>query len=496
MTTDRARAVADAVLYEGYVLYPYGARAGKNRVRFQWGVVGPVGAREAGAGEGASMQTECLLEARAGATLDVTVRFLQMQARRAERAEPGPEGAEFIPVEELAVADERWLTWDESVEREAGVTGLAVEELLDAPRELPIDVPGGEDVEEVRDGDGAVAGRLVRARWPLAGTLHVSAARVEPEGGAVDGDLVRVRVRLDNAATWSGGGDRTAALRRSFVSAHTLLHVAGGAFVSLMDPPEPVRAAAEACRNERAWPVLTGERGARDTVLSSPIILYDYPELAPESPGELFDSTEIDELLTLRIMTLTDEEKAQARATDARAAELVDRANSMPREIFERLHGAIRYLRGPSQENASVELVSTPDEPAWPTLRTPADDADRGGSEHPPGAPTDETFATDAPWWDPAVDARVDPDTDEVRVGDVAIAQGSRVRLRPSRRADAQDLFLAGRTATVAGVYFDVDGSTHVAVTVDDDPGADLHQEYGRFYYFGPGEVEPLEAQA
>ena len=101
----------------------------------------------------------------------------------------------------------------------------------------------------------------------------------------------------------------------------------------------------------------------------------------------------------------------------------------------------------------------------------------------------------EVPWWDAGQDARARPETDAVLVDGVPVAQGSRVLLRPSRRADAQDVFLAGLTAVVARVYFDVDGGTHLAVVLEDDPGIDLYATTGRFYYFGPEEIEPLAAR-
>jgi hypothetical protein len=196
-------------------------------------------------------------------------------------------------------------------------------------------------------------------------------------------------------------------------------------------------------------------------VLSSPISLYDHPEIAPESPGDLFDATEIDEILSLRTMALTDEEKAEARATDGRAAAIIDRVDAMPGEVLERLHGAIRYLRTVTGEDVD-DIPVIPEVPS-------------------------------APWWDPGADASVSPDTDCVMVAGVAVSRGSRVRLQPgTRRTDAQDMFLAGRTARVEAVLFDVDGEQYMAVTLDDDPGADLHVSHGRFLYFHPDEVAPL----
>jgi hypothetical protein len=237
----------------------------------------------------------------------------------------------------------------------------------------------------------------------------------------------------------------------------------------LLDPPEWAKPAVKSCRNERTWPVMIGEAGSRDVFLISPIILYDYPTIAPESPGDLFDGTEIDEILTLRTMTLTDEEKAEARATDERARKLMDRVDSMPPEMLDKLHGAIRYL--------------------GETPRTSRN----------PGEPDPvETFTTPGtPWWDPGADSSVDPDTDSVLVAGIEVAKGSKVVLTPRLHGtDAQDMFLDGRTATVAAVLLDVDGNTHVAVTLDDDPGADLSLVQGRFQYFSPDEIVPLTAQS
>jgi hydrogenase maturation protease len=121
--------------------------------------------------------------------------------------------------------------------------------------------------------------------------------------------------------------------------------VRGGAFVSLLDPPEPWGEAAAGCRNVGTWPVLVGEEGQTDLMLSSPIILYDYPQVAPESPGDLFDGTEIDEILTLRILTLTDEEKRTMAAVDERAQALLARTEGLGGEQLLRLHGAVRGLR-------------------------------------------------------------------------------------------------------------------------------------------------------
>ena len=139
--------------------------------------------------------------------------------------------------------------------------------------------------------------------------------------------------------------DRDLALLQSLVSTHTILGVHDGAFVSSIDPPEQFKDLAAGCRNVQGFPVLVGDQGATDAILSSPIILYDYPQIAPESPGDLFDSTEIDEILTLRILTLTDDEKRLMAAVDDRARALLERTEALAQDQLMGLHGTIRGLR-------------------------------------------------------------------------------------------------------------------------------------------------------
>ncbi|MEU8380892.1 hypothetical protein [Streptosporangium sp. NPDC048865] len=452
---DIARRVADAVLYEGYLLYPYRASATKNQVRWQFGVLVPPGFTATA--EHPASVTECLLEGAAYAVAHLNLRFLHVRTRGVERAEDDG----YWPVQQLRNGHRTYLTFDEGTEREAEVT-LPVAGLIDAPeRVIEVRVPGDRVVEPIVAPSGEVIGRLVSEHLPLHATLRVSA---EPVPGPYD--LVKLRARVENSDRWQPlGAPREQALRHSLIAAHLIIAVNAGAFVSLLDPPEWARPAVETCRNEHTWPVLVGEPGHRDVVLSSPIILYDHPDVAPESPGPLFDSTEIDEMLHLRTLTLTDEETLEARETDLRVAELIDMVGSMPPELLERLHGAIR----------SVEEATGPRPPA------PSAAGDLPSREETP-----------APWWDPAGDAAF-PETGSVTVAGVPVSRGSRVRLVPGRRrADAHDMFLAGRTARVEAVLLDLDGSHHLAVTLDDDPGADLRRSHGRFLYFAPDEIEPL----
>jgi hypothetical protein len=444
-----ARSIADAVLYEGYLLYPYRATSAKNQLRWQFGVLGPEYAAEDGFGEDSRLATQCLLHAPAGGPdpeITIHLRFLQLQQRTLEQARPG-EPDTYEATEALLVDGQLLYSWQEAVEQEVTLTRRRLSDVTSAKTEI-VAVPGGRDVEPQPRPDGEPTARIVRTRWPLMAEVLIEATRL--------GEVVRLSIEVRNRA--ERAHSREEALRTSLLGAHLLLQATGAGFVSLLEVPEEIASTAAGCRQHRCWPVLAGTPGARDVVLVSPIILYDYPEVAPESAGALFDSTEIDEILTLRVLTMTEEEKAQARATDPRAREVIDRCENMTPEELQRLHGALR----------------DPFAPATPT--TPPTWFDTG----------------DRPWWDPAVDQQVQPEVDAVVVDGVRVAKDSLVRLHPSRRADAQDLFFADQVARVTAVLSDVDGGVHVAVVLVDDPAAELHDWYGRYLYFAPDELEPL----
>ena len=447
-TWERARAIADAVLYEGYLLYPYRATSSKNQSRWQFGVLGPPGALAAGVGEDDTMCAQFLVDVDEGdgagvGEVTLVVRFLQLQHRRVER-DVG--GGRFEPVDELSHGPRTWVTWDEAVEHEQRCGPFALSDLSPG-RTVPIAVPGGEDVEPV---DG---GRLVRTRVVIDAELRVGVQR--------DDDLHRLSVSVHN--TGPAAVDKDAAIACSLIGTHVIAEVVGGSFVSLLEPPESATGPVSPCVQHRCFPVLAGRPGERDLLLISPIILYDHPEIAEQSEGALFDSTEIDEILTLRVMTMTDEEKAQARATDPLAAELIDRCDAMTPESMQRLHG---ILRDPHADALDEQMRSAGLIPEIP------DGVD---------------------WWDPLADNAVRPDVDAVLVDGMRVSAGTRVRLRPVRRADAQDIFFAGRSARVTSVHEDVDGQQYVGVIIEADPDAEFPESYGRYLYFTPEEVEPLE---
>ena len=481
---EHARKVADAVLYEGYLLYPYRRSAQKNRTRFQFGVLMPPPYRAVDEHEPSASQTECLVECPPDAEIDIGLRFLHLQRRTAQRIDPGSGAAS--DTDTLSVDGTEYGSFDEAVEREQHLHGL-VADLLDVDTELRFEVNQAERAEELTGQDGAPAGRLIRRCEALAGAIVARAERTPGPYGAL-----KLHLRVENRTSPQVPlRSRDDGLKYSLIAAHLLIGVTGGTFLSMTDPPEWAAGEVARCENIGTWPVQAGPAGCRDLMLSSPVILYDHPEVAPESAGDLFDATEIDEILTLRTLALTDAERQEARATDQRAADLLDRLDGLPPEMLERMHGAIRYL-SPGPGKSAGAPGSAGSDPAAPPKAGP-------GPAAPPMFTEPSEFPAagtpSQPWWDPGADTSVSPETDHVLVAGVRVARGSRVRMRPgARRADAQDIFLTGREALVEAVLHDVDGQVHVAVSPVSDPLADLQRNHGRFLYFAPDELEPVPA--
>jgi hypothetical protein len=346
---DRVKKIAEAVLYEGYMLYPYRASAVKNQQRWNFGVLCPQSYSEQQNGSDAwMMQTECLMLGGSTAQLSVKIRFLQIVnrsiAKPAQALHEFPRDRELelnIPefeiVDKLQIGDQTFVPWQEAMERE--VIFPPLHPAASCHESLLFDFLAGSELEPLRDQNGSIAGVILRAGEALEGSIEIESLPVQ-EG------VFKVCSRIRNLTPLEPAQhqERANVLMYSLVSAHTILGVENGQFVSLLDPPEALKSVAADCRNIGTWPVLVGEEGDRNTMLSSPIILYDYPQIAPESPGSLFDGTEIDEILSLRILTMTDEEKHEMRQSDQRAREILERTEQMPPEQFIKLHGALRGL--------------------------------------------------------------------------------------------------------------------------------------------------------
>jgi hypothetical protein len=401
--------LVNAVLYEGYILYPYRPTSAKNgRQRFTFGRVYPEAYSVAQEGaEPCEMRTECLVRASgAQPRLEVRVRFLQPIWREAK-------------------------SWHEAAEREINIPLCSLEE-IGSSISNPFTFP--------EESDRDVAGTF-RRRANISGCVEAS---VEPMGQAV----WRVSVRVRNLSALSGdeAKNEQAVIMRTFASTHAVLVARNAKFLSLTDPPAEFQTESARCQNVGVWPVLVGDEAMQenDTMLASPIILSDYPKIAPESAGDLFDGAEIDEILTLRILTMTDAEKVEMRAVDAHARKLLERTEAMAPEDLLKLHGTMREARS-------------------------FDEQIFGSSSR----------------------------LQEAQVEGVAVRAGDRVRVRPKSRADVMDMAIAGRVAIVEAIEQDAEARIHVAVVIEDDPGKDLGllRQSGHRFFYGLDEIEPLVAE-
>jgi hypothetical protein len=334
--------LARVVLYEGYMLYPYRPSV-KNSQRWTFGGVYPRAWSEAQTGTDLwSMHTECLIRGSEQSKVHVIVRFLQLMDRKVGQLEtpldemPRGDLPIYRQVPFLKVGDQTYQCWQEAEEREIDLGELRLTDQLSQCHRKSFEYFDRQTTEPLRSDSGIIA-ILIRKQKGLKGVVEVSAS-------PVCGAIFKLTVRIVNQTQLAEGGTRDEALMRSLISTHTVLGVGEGEFVSLTDPPTELKSQAAACRNIGTWPVLVGDAPQSDTMLSSPIILPDYPLLAPESPGDLFDGTEIDEILTLRILTLTDEEKEAAAGVDHRVRDLLKRTEALARDQLMNLHGAMRTV--------------------------------------------------------------------------------------------------------------------------------------------------------
>jgi hypothetical protein len=239
----------------------------------------------------------------------------------------------------------------------------------------------------------------------------------------------RVSLRVENRTSAPDARDRAVALRSSLISTHPILRLSAGRFISPLESD---------CRSVNTWPVLASPDD--DVMLGAAIVLPDHPSLAPESLGNLFDSTEIEEALLLHVQALSDEERAEIERDDPRVKAMVERAAATTPDDLLKLHGRLTL------------------EPPSPSAAVP----------------------------DPSAgEAVAEADGKRFR-------RGGRVLLRPGPKADLHARMLDGRNATIERIYVDYDGKVHLGVTVDGDPGQELMRETGRLLFFFPPEVEVI----
>ena len=193
MSFERAQKVADAVLLEGYVLYPYRASAPKNQFRWTFGVLAPRSWSEAGGSEPWWMEAQCLVAPDARPTIRGRFRFFRARRRRIEKWV----GEAFRETESMEAGGRLLVPWDEGEVREIDFERDLGRLAADTEQVIPVDVPAAREVETVTDAGGSTVGRVVRESSAVSGRVLVSAERA-----GADHPLLRVCARAENLTPW------------------------------------------------------------------------------------------------------------------------------------------------------------------------------------------------------------------------------------------------------------------------------------------------------
>lgn len=414
---DRLERLLDSLLYEGYALYPYTPAATKNSTPTPFGIAYPPRYAEALASAFDHVEMRCVLLAGPAARISAEVRFLATTGERHQAL-----------AHRLVMPDvDAWQL-------------LAASAGEGRPPQLHADVgPAGRSSLRVV---------MTLAAYPL------------------DDGALELVLRVENRTACAYGLDRGAALRSSLISTHPLVRVHGGCFASPLERPSA---------SVNTFPVLAGD--GDDAILGAAIVLPDHPQIAPESRGGMFDSTEIEEALLLHVKVLGDEEREQIEHDDPRVREMIERAAAVTPEEVLALHGRVT-LRDPASRERSAFAYEPPVAPEHRPAVAPEPERDRF-TARPPREPT----------------GLLDPRAGEAEaeVGGVRFRRGTKVRLCPGADADLHAQMLRGRVARIERILVDCDGKTHLGVTIDGDPGQDLLRESGRLLFFFAPEVEVLD---
>jgi len=319
MNRELATKVANAVLYEGYMLYPYRPSAIENRQRWSFGILYPPKYDEVKSGtERSGMHSECLLKLTGETVVHVQLRFLHLLSKEVLRAVDG----HLEPAASVIVDGELVEPWDEGVERCEEFDVLPSDEL---EQFFQFSFDGLNDSEPMRDVNGQVGAELTCSQDDIQGTILISCQLLR-------NDVMKLSIDVENTTPLpSYTTDRDTVLLSSFLSAHLILAAEGAEFVSLLDPPDEFREDVKACNNIGNFPVLVGGDGERDMLLCSPIVLYDYPQAAPESAGDFYDATEM-------------------RSGDNRVRRRLQRTEESEREQLTKSHVTIRGMRPASEQ--------------------------------------------------------------------------------------------------------------------------------------------------
>lgn len=269
------------LLYEGYALFPYRKNALKNQKRFNFGVLSPKCWIENQINEHFFQQTEILVLAENESKLSFKTHFLRLNE------------------------EDQWQT--------------AVEKKIEGE----ISLNRTQTFEHTEDN--------------LFGKIEISSERLT-------GYLFKVRFFFENLTEIEDFRElsREQILHFSFVSTHTIFELENGKFISQIETPNEFIEHTNSLQNVGLFPVLIGDKYKKNNILASPIILYDFPEIAENSFDNFFDGLEIDELMILNLLVLPEDEKRQITETDERTRLILEKIENLKSEDLQNLHAVLR----------------------------------------------------------------------------------------------------------------------------------------------------------
>lgn len=334
MIFERVKKIADALLYQGYMLYPYRGSAIMKNKRSVLGTLHPAGNA---LGEPDRMQVQCLVVGEAP-RISIAARFLHLLNRDIFELDspadtlPRDWPQQATPVISIEIGEMHYQASQEAVQREIRPSTQSLQEMVGNAQHDAFSFSLASDVEPIEDHGRCIA-VVQRSQLSITGD-------VEMTGEVIDDHVFKLTVTLRNTSNLSDlpACHREGRLDQVFASAHLILGVEEGEFVSTINPPPEWAVLAATCQNQKLWPVLAGDPPDRHCMLATPSIRHDYPQIASQSSVDCFDETEIDEMLAMRVMTMTDQEKQELRSTDEPAWQNLQRNESISLEQRKALH--------------------------------------------------------------------------------------------------------------------------------------------------------------
>jgi hydrogenase maturation protease len=331
------------LLYEGYALYPYHRSAAKNQKPIPFGVVFPKLYNDYNQYAHSKMQTECIVTGSYDLALSITIRFLHL--KKIELFQRVASDENYIPAYDLTIGNKFYQTGWQTIERKISTGDLLISDLIKQKKLIPFEFDKTCNTEYLPDEEKIVTAKQIDTVSEINGIVNIGAAPVENIQNAFK---VTVTITNNTAIEKAESTTRDEALSQSFLSTHTILQSPNGEFISHQNPGINWKTIIEQCENISAWPILIDE--GNTTLLASPIVLYDYPKINPQSPGDLFDSTEIEEALLLHVAVLSDEEKKRIAQTDEKLKAMLEKVHNVTPEDLINFHSGLKHIVPPDNK--------------------------------------------------------------------------------------------------------------------------------------------------